>query len=621
MSTTEAKTLSPSLGDPAASCSNPSLDEIQQKISSGTSPTDLVKHLRTSRTNRMDYTSSMLISPTNGVYPVNCHRCYRLKKKCSKEAPRCQYCVHTNHDCFYVDRKKAKHNFESEYAMVSANAVQEGRVKTNKSPNRTQNSSCLRCIRVKRKCSRSLPCNLCRLTGNNCVYDKRNRFDELVSVALGPEDRVNSESSSATSDGNNVTIDDASNSEPTEGTEEEFKQIDDHVPVHDHRDRIVSSNDADLINLPSFSDNSLPYTFIDNFFYNYRYIYPIIDKDSFVSEVSSIDFSDESIVNLKIYLVLTVGCLVSDSANGTSHFANIFNANMIELISDSINVNIYDQDSFTLLFLLALYYTNKNDFDQTWNLLGTLDRLVIRYEIYKKPEMSGLFWCIHNLDKDISSITDRPSQLPLPQIVKLPDHENDLIGKFIDYYKLEDRINNFKLSDQKAQDLRGISNEIEKWRIAISTLLHTTFVDSSNLQEYTTFVNLYYFYLCIEVDEASQVKLSQFILQFLSQFFALTLNETQKTGVGLTINNLVYSHKLFKIIKYNVNNLFRFRKDGYVENLQIILNLLKYMNNDKIGKLIEACTQLNERVRDNTQDLFVLQQEVLRVLDDITGYV
>ncbi|WEJ94395.1 hypothetical protein PSN45_001879 [Yamadazyma tenuis] len=430
-------------------------------------------------------------------------------------------------------------------------------------------------------------------------------FDQLVQAAAAATARASETSQSGAN---------------SHEASDEFTQIDPHVPsasasvstnegtsTHPFK-KSRSRSEEELINIKSFgADASLPSTFIDNFFYNYEYTYPVVHKTEMEAELRQIDFASEALVNLKMYVVLSIGCLVYDSINRTDQFAEYFNEHLLESVADSVENPNPDVANVALAALVALYYVNRKRFNQSWNMVGVLTRLMIKFDLYRRKGVyADIFWTVYNLDKDLSLILDKPSQLPVDSIIEAPVPQDDLTRKFNELYRLENKINNYKLSlkTSRGEDttVRIISNEIENWRVSVSSLLHVHFFDSTNLQEFTTLVNLNYFYLCIELDELADVKSSQFMLQFLSQYFALTLNEKQKSMVGLSINNLMYYQKLLKVIRYNALNVISDRKSqGYVENLQIVLNLLKYMSSYcDVSVLVSLCQHLSD-VRDSDE--------------------
>lgn len=604
-----AATAQPTSADP----------DISDLLNNGVSVEEIVKHNRLSRTLRDDYTAEMIISNhEDGKLGINCHRCYRLKKKCLREYPACEYCLKTGHDCFYVDRRKSKDNFNSAYIKYDVNQRKLEKEQTIiKEKQESSNSkginptSCTRCFRLKRKCSRTYPkCVHCIRTNNDCIYDKTkkyrtSKFDQLVEVAL---DKGSPESS-----------EEESMDEPSEPIFKQVEYSDNSVNRILVKSLNPPMNQDDYVNLKSIDDSSLPATFVDNFFFNYSFIYPILKKEDIVKEIEACDFSAEVLINLKLYLILSIGCLITDSISNASNFSSIFNESIIESMIDSINFNEFDIDSMNLMILLIIYYINKKNFLITWNLIGITNRLIIKFDIFrlKNPseQIKNMFIAIYNIDKDVSFILNKPSQFLQDEYCGLMTSENDLISKFNELYKLENKINCFKLTSEmskstlsqpKSDTLKKLSNEIENWRVSISGLLHINF-NSQNLQEFTTLINLNYFYLCIELDELSDLKSSQFILQFLSQFFALVLSDNHKTNIGLSMKNLVHFEKLIQVIKYNLNNLESYKSFGYIENFQLIINLLKYFNNQagqaNLKSLIDLCINFNDQLRDYNENI------------------
>lgn len=661
---------------------------------------ELVKVLRETRTAREDFTNEMLVtSPSGGKVGFNCQRCYRLKKKCSKDFPCCNYCSKTRNDCFYVDRSKLRNNYtaqhgdktneEMELEKQEAIRIAQGdkaepvlgtTVENMPGNSLVQGSEMVSADKHARPQLSQSSQNLqpqAKLPLPQPQYQRPlNLTNQMASNSLPPISQFHSEPVLSTLARKQATTDDSDSpipqrivtesnintsemshtlisistllseekdprqpriAKPLRKYKKDLKSLDNQVLIKSVNEKgsgnspsAINNFEDEFINLKSFKDNELPKMFIYNYFHNYENMYPILNKEEIISEIDKINFENESIINLKLYLVLSIGCLLNDSINQKQLFYHYFNDKIIEDIIHFTNFNqltcntVYEFNNLKALVLLTIYFLNKNNLDMTWNLMGILDRLMVKLDIFKNGSETleikqQIFWTVYNLDKELSLLLDKPSQLPFNEIVTIPEPETgEMAAKFIEYSKLEDKINNYKLryghqTNKDRSELNELSSEIETWRVSVSRIIHQVYspIDSNYLQEFTLLINLNYYYLSIELDQLSHTTSSQFTLQFISQFFSLSiLNNDQisnKNFIGLSLYSLFFIKKLFKVIKFNAMNLLAIvsEKDfesnkkvhGFMNNFQIVVNLLNYLNNNNhtldLGGLIEAIVRVN----------------------------
>lgn len=206
------------------------------------------------------------------------------------------------------------------------------------------------------------------------------------------------------------------------------------------------------------------------------------------------------------------------------------------------------------------------------------------------------------------------------------DESGDIIIKNIHLHRLQHRILDLKLRESDdAAAVKQLSQDLESWRVSTSLVIHNTYSNDTNFQDYISLVNLNYYYLLIELDQLSASESFQFTLQFLSNSFTLLISEptsTSKPQVLLSVNSLFWYTKLFNVIKYNISSLHELlslicnnrinenhspsdltlKLADFNSNLQLMLNLLKYLSQNRlklhplVGKVntcIESLASLN----------------------------
>lgn len=470
-------------------------------------------------------------------------------------------------------------------------------------------SNCVRCYKLKKKCSRTYPkCLYCTKAGSECEYIDRKVKKPCVEKAAVPK---------------SVSIALLVHSEETE---QPFENIE--LPPTEQlasksaiakkfNNRAISRQPSagppnlldEFLVVKPIEDELLPLAFVRAYFASYSWRYPVVDQRAFNQSFEAISFNTETLVPLDVYLVMAVGCIVFDCNHGTSHYNTIFSDKMIESIVDIITYDPEtDTQSSTLLVLLCIYAVNASNRDLAWSILGFLNRSII----YKTDFLGtstgfskNVFWAVHNLDRELSLMLNKPSQFVPVSIIRqstdFSDIESDenlatLMTKAVELHKLQDRVLSLKLGLQ-ANDkdaLRQLSSDLESWRVSVLLVVHSEYADLPLLTRVIGVVHLDYYYLLIEIDQLSSTESFQFTLQFLSNSFSLLLNElsSNKDVSGISLYLFFWFLKFFKVIDYNLNSLLKtlhnkevprsdvsLRLSDFNGNLQLIVNLLKYLLN------------------------------------------
>ena len=255
-------------------------------------------------------------------HPSNCNRCYRLKKKCTRTFPKCSHCERTGSECEYVDRtKKRKKTADSGTQLsksdgqlihiASADPVQTGVVAH-------------KLISVS---------SLLVTDQNEDQVKNREKFKhkKVATAALASSAR--------------------------RARDKERDNID-KINFKTTQQASTSNIQEEFITMKEIKDDSLPLAFALNYFNNFGHKYPFVNKDFFLNKLKSIDFSKDSIVNLDIYLLLSIGCILYDAKMQTSHYSEYFKTKSIYSIIDVLDLSFstYNEDSIHLLLLLSIYF-------------------------------------------------------------------------------------------------------------------------------------------------------------------------------------------------------------------------------------------------------------------------
>lgn len=554
-------------------------------------------------------------------HPYNCDRCYKLKKKCLRLYPECENCTKAGASCAYIDRsnkrrKKASHkiyddrvNFESE--SPTFHIVNE---KSN--------------ISLKNK-------------GKNDGLVVVHKLVSVSSLLSGETANRVSEQSNEIQTRQKKPIVHPGNSRNVANEQ----TISEKVALKSLNQQQMKTNlKEEFITMKSIK-NELALYFVLSYFHNYGTKYPFVNKEKFMEGFKKINFEQEMIINLDVYLLMSIGCIIYDYNNGTSFFGEYFNEKAIESIIDILNFGANNNEgedfaNLTLLMLLTIYAIKVFNLDLCWVLTGIISRMIIELDLYKpkakdENQQKRTFWSIFNLDCELNILLHKPTQLPNFAYIKLEmplstifadDESGDSIIKDIHLHRLQNRILDLKLRESDdAAAVKQLSQDLENWRVSTSLVIHNTYSNGTNFQDHIALVNLNYYYLLIELDQLSASESFQFTLQFLSNSFTLLISEptsTSKPQVLLSVNSLFWYTKLFNVIKYNISSLHELlslicsnrvnenyspsdltlKLADFNSNLQLMLNLLKYLSQnrlklhpliDKVNTCIESLTSLN----------------------------
>lgn len=719
-------------------------------------------------------------------HPNNCNRCYRLKKKCSREKPKCANCNKTRNDCQYVlrsNKRRKRENTDKKIELkLNANGTPNDITQENEAGNdivhhnniqhnnlRLTHDSVNRII-IEPRLSQLVSVssllseepknndNNVNLSNNNHTSNSINSLDNHISPNNDSSPKsnttslINNSHSHNTNDTNqndrdrvqnngNIINNNHTNHTNLSGhnhhnNHNNFNRHNNHNihnghNNHNYHDSRNSHNTVNNHNCNTFSDfkmregekvnkrdrqisdkvmnqlmkstdfkdeyitmklsQDLSLIFVDNYFDNFELIYPFITRIEIEKQISKINFEQENIINLDIFLILSIGCLIYDYNNKSNKFKQFFK----EKLNSIIDMISYNQLNIKILILLVIYSLLTLNQELSWNLIGVLTRLVIKYDLYfdkdsdedkgnktetekekdhghkqgyaqergKQKELNemdethenydefdnkSLFYTIYNLDKEISLIMKKPSQLPQDIFINFnqindANRENiEIINQFIILYQYYNQLLTLNLLKSfEIEKLNELLKNLETWRSTTSKLIYKYYVKSIKLQDYINFINLHYYYLLIEIDQLSPVESFQFTLQFLSNSFSLILQEdiTNK----LSINNLYWYKKLFNVIKFSLKSLNKLLESNlnkvdlslklteFNSNLQLFINLLNYlynnnfMENNEVNEIvIESLDILNKlngllgnynAILSNQQDKKVLLQETRSIYE------
>lgn len=520
----------------------------------------------------------------------SCNRCYRLKKKCSREFPRCSNCTRLGSDCEYEDKKAKRRKTDTTNSSEPTPErfhVIDGPLNGSRShisvPSLLMNGENQRGLTESPKLG-------ARRLSHRALIAKRSALRALI-----PPTPMN--------------------------LREEYITMDS-VP------------------------EEKAHTFANSFFVNYGTKYPFISQTRFFSWFGRINFDQEAIVNLDGYLVMAIGLLIHDSNTKSNTFSTFFSEKIIESIVDIIDFDMsqsLDLENVRLLLLLGIYSLHMFHSDLCWSIVGALDRIAIQLDLYKSEDILSqrLFWSIYNFDKELSILRNKPSQIPSDQFISLPlpltaslhgqsDNNLDVINQEISYYKLVDRLVCHKLAISLKESLKDLASDLEKWRISTSKIIHTRYCESPMLQHYVSQVNMKYYYLFVEMDQVSESHLSQFTLQFLLNSFTLLISENNK-NCGLSLHNLFWYQLLFRVIKCTLDSLQRILESSepasefadFNNNLQLIVNIVKFLSRQngpyasKVDRFQQkladfAMLLIRSDINGDTTELVLEQQEMVR---------
>ncbi|ODV78534.1 uncharacterized protein CANTADRAFT_29628, partial [Suhomyces tanzawaensis NRRL Y-17324] len=535
----------------------------------------------------------------------NCNRCYRLKKKCLREYPKCKNCLKTGAECEYVVRSNKRRKRGSAPKLNGEGVLSTGISKEDGSQENKDVVVAHKLVSVSSMLANELYEDAMKKEPSNLTSTNTRRPIKKITTAELSSSARRARDSPEVPLAQKIMTKSLSTTSSPANLKEEF------------------------ITMKPLPNEDLPLIFALNYFENYSSKYPFIDKNKFLTRLKSIDFKKEAIVNIDIYLLMSIGCLTfdlqSDLAKREKLFPLYFNEKNVESTIEVLDLNLFNAsteeiiENMDLLLLLTIYSISSFNNELCWGLLGILNRLVVQLELYKPSELSSkidtihlqrIFWSVHNLDKELSLQLMRPSQFPAAEFTRVPlpqntfegdDESLDLINQEIKYYQFHDLLLTSFLSgaNRDSEKLKEISLSLEKWRVTTSSIIHKLHHQSQSLQDWTSYVNLNYYYLLIELDQLSPSESYQFTLHFLSNSFALIISDTEaesnssnsKLDVKLTLRSSLYWYKrLFKVINYNMTSLSKMvestqlkkldlslRLSEFTGNLQLIVNLLRYI--------------------------------------------
>lgn len=506
-------------------------------------------------------------------HPNNCVRCYRLKKKCSRSYPRCLNCLKSGSVCDYVERNNKRTKRDQKLAQLQEQGSQ-GATKTN-----------------------SPVLNIDKDVKMNPSYHKPVSISSMLLKDMNEE---------------NVRIN------RTKVSGEQSIEL---LALKSTELTSMNNPKEEFMTMKPIEDEELPMIFISNYFSNYEHRYPFINKKLFLEEFKKIDFKNEAIITLEVYLIMSIGCLIYDSGKENRLFDSYFSEKVIRASLEVLNYNINsttedDLENMKILLLLTIYSLNVSNESLCWSLVGILDRLVIKLDLFKNSSTvikERIFWSTYIQDKELSLLLGRPSQLPNDSFIGLSPvlssvfyegEEIGIINQIVKFSQLQSSLLTLKftvttLSDEiKSEQLKEYSRKIENWRIETSSVIQKTISQTVFLKDHITFINMDYFYLLIELDQLSSTESFQFTLQFLSNSFTLLLNDNSKTNIEISLNNLYWYKKLFNVILFNLDSL-----DGIITvcsseqnsveltlkfgecygNLQLIVNIMRYAQSRSRG--------------------------------------
>ncbi|KAK6198788.1 uncharacterized protein RJT21DRAFT_122423 [Scheffersomyces amazonensis] len=638
------------------------LDEKEQSIITGALMTNKRSFIKSTEN---DDQKNQPVEFPDTHHPNNCNRCYRLKKKCSREYPKCSNCSRTGNECEYIHRSNKRRkripgskNIKYLGENTDANVVSKTDidvVSDGKSSDEVISEKISEQKPIVLKESNEISKQVHKLVSVSSLLSTE---EEEVSVspsstttAITPSSSISSNTITSTREPRPKKVPSAALS----SSARRAKEADD-IPEHEKLiRRLWTTSNTNLkeefITMKSISDPELPLKFVRNYFDNFSHKYPFIDKMTFLSTFNNIDFTKESIINLDTYLLMASGCLIADSTNKDKrHFQDYFNEKNIASIIDVLNLNISYNDrdeiveSLKLLLLLTVYSLTSLNYAFSWSLIGILDRLIVHLDLYKKSDNVSdqrIFWSIYNLDKELSLLAGKPSQIPINDFIQVEfpltktlyeDENLQLINQEIKLSHIRDTLLYLKLSGKKNHDLKSISSELEQWRIDTSSAIHQGYSQAPNMPEFISITNLNYYYLLVELDQLSLCESFQFTLQFISNSFHLFVSEAKhndkKQSSELSLNAYLMWHiQLSKVIQYNLNSLLDIFKDNQIStiqisvklsevnsNLQVIINLLNYLqefNNVNQEAPTSSNDEQQKKIDINTEHLQSIHKKLI----------
>ncbi|CAK9438437.1 uncharacterized protein LODBEIA_P26610 [Lodderomyces beijingensis] len=577
--------------------------------------------------------SSPEVESTSSHHPSNCNRCYRLKKKCSRTYPKCSHCERTGSDCEYVDRSKKRRKTNegsgvetSAGAGADADLNQDAPILPALNPHHHHHHHHHHHQPIATKLPGFKSMSVSSLLANDAATDESIRAREMQKNFQIPTAALASSARRARERVKDNIVDKIN-----------FKITSNSVESNKLKDEFIA--------IRGITDKSLPITFALNFFENFGHKYPFVNKDDFLSRLGKIDFSKDSIVNLDVYLLLSIGCVLYDMKCLTGNYESYFKTKSSENILDILDLSFaaFNPEVFELLLLLSLYGVTRFKLDLVWNLVGILNRAIVKFELHKKLDdirVERIFWSTHNLDKELSVLVRKPSQFPKYDYFEdraitnsVYSEENlALINHYISLAKIQDSLVDSILKNTSAE-LKNISGALGRWVGSLTKDVSLKYVSEPHLQDLIPFANAQSYYLQTEMDQLSTTKSFQFPSQFIFYSFTLLIaasdksaasDKKQSTKLAIVASGFWYL-QLFNVIKYSIGCLGHFisSEDEEVRArviefhgfLQQAVNLLKYLRGSKTFSTLEGYSKIDEHVNELITILESLSIKLLSLED------
>lgn len=572
------------------------------------------------------------------AHPVkSCSRCYRLKKKCLRDLPRCSLCTASHQECVYTERKVRKRKSsgdasspvflvslesfrdidqeksswvqpadpipESDHGIIigpqPADRLQD-REEKNASPtqeHRKSHGSAQESTPAGREPANINVSNCDRPGLRRPSIDKSERLRRFASRA----DSTRSFKAQKTDSWYNTTM-------------------------HRYADATNSYNAAEeFLATKSIADRELPSRFAAAYFNTYNKIHPLIDEQAIIDTVTKTDFSNGLIVSVEIYVVLAIGCRIYDYEKKTDHFAGSFSHKNVDSVLDMLDLGITERTppdsaayNMRLLLLVILYNMCVLDDTKCQRLLGvaSLISIQLRYYCTSDSHAQQIFWLLYILDKHSSLVWSRPLFLPQDAFILIPlpvQCAPQAKGSFTQHQVVLARIRGRVLSRKLGDDAckaKELLSEINVWHTVAMTACD--YDDKWKREQYIHWTNMQRFYVLVELDqiEPGICSLLKPTMGYLSSSFASVLGEGD--GALSPSKSLVWRRELLNVVQYSLNSLLHVLLKASASNrldvslqlgeanctLQVLTNLLEFLRarDSKISSepdwVEEAGTQL-----------------------------
>lgn len=569
-------------------------------------------------------------------HPNNCNRCYRLKKKCSREYPKCTTCSKTGSQCEYVIRsnKRRKRERPEDFKILTdkdfvvekseiisdkeKDAVEKSEIVSDKEKDivenmfggsdqergqKSENADLTETIHHAKDSSTNLP-----TAAFATPFSSSDRGPGVPLIIPGLVPGVNSAEHHKLSVSLLVHRDETP-ADSTRSTENHLRALR-RGPLRtiELLRKLLSSRAAanprdELINLPQMPVE-LPSIYVQNFFENFAHKYPFLSRSTMRAKLAKTDFTQELIVDIDVYLVMSIGAILCGKKRFDAHFSE----RTIDGIIDVVNMDLRGastsdvEESLKVLLLLAIYHLVAQNGVSAWNMCGVLSRVVVQLRLYAGNAPASLLrivWSVHNLDAELLMLVKRPAQFPhaynkcaVPTRALDDEESVELVALEIAYQKLCVHILDQNLR-QNGEGLTVLLSALEKWRVQALLSIHRAYSQSALLQDATSVVNLNYYYMLVEMDQLSPVQLLQFVFHFFLNSFSLVILETEvgskQTAKISVIQLFTWRAKLRTVLRYMMVLLGRLlvladanleaslKLNEFSSNLQLVVNLLKYV--------------------------------------------